>query len=176
MDVASLARSIALSEKCNAAEADAAFTAGLLHDVGKLLLAANLSEEYGGVLKHAEELGIKIVLAEKKMLGATHAEVAACLFGTWGLPVPVLEAVAHHHQPARSEDSKFTPLTAVHVANTLFYERRQSQEAALDQVYIRRIGLLDHRNQWRIACGIAPRDEDDSLAEKAQKRQDGRSN
>lgn len=176
MEVASLARGIALSEKCTAAEADAAFTAGLLHDVGKLLLAANLTEEYAGVLKHAEELGIKIVLSEQKKLGATHAEIAACLFGTWGLPVPVLEAIAHHHQPARSEDSKFTPLTAVHVANAMFYERRQSHEAALDQVYVRRIGLLDHRNLWRTACGIAPRDEDESIAEKAQKRQDSRTN
>jgi hypothetical protein len=66
-------------------------------------------------------------------------------------------------------DAAFTPLTAVHVANALFYERRRSKECALDQVYIRRIGLLDHRNKWRTACGIAPRD-------KAMIRRDARSN
>ncbi len=176
MEVATLARLVALSEKCSVSDANAAFTAGLLHDVGKLLLAVNLSEDYGRVLKHAEELGISVILAEQKKLGATHAEVAACLFGTWGLPVPVLEAVAHHHQPTRSENSKFTPLTAVHVANALFYERRQSKECVLDQVYIRRIGLLDHRNKWRTACGIAPREKDATVGDKAMIRQDARIN
>jgi HD-like signal output (HDOD) protein len=44
--------------------------------------------------------------AELLVLGITHSELGACLLGTWGLPLPILEAIAWHHEPQRSTESR----------------------------------------------------------------------
>lgn len=175
MEVAALARAIAVRAG-HTDLADAAFTAGLLHDIGKLLLAANLTREYAEVHQRAEELAAPVFQVERQLLGTTHAEAAACLFGMWGLPLPVLEAIAHHHEPLRSEHDSFTPLTAVHAANAFFYERRQPDVSLLDSAYVARLGLLEARNEWRLACGLPARFEEASLRDKIRLRQDARTN
>lgn len=175
MEVAGFARAIAVRAG-HTELADAAFTAGLLHDIGKLLLAANLTKEYAEVHRHCEELAAPVFQVERQHLGTTHAEAAACLFGMWGLPLPVLEAIAHHHQPLRSEHDTFTALTAVHAANAFFYERRQPDVTLLDNAYVARLGLLDARNEWRLACGLPARFEEASLRDKIRLRQDARTN
>lgn len=176
MEVATFARAIALKQQATTAIADAAFTAGLLHDVGKLLLAANLPDKYAALHRSSAKGGLPARHAEQLSLGTTHAETAACLLGMWGLPLPVLEAVAHHHHPSRSAHNEFTPLAAVHAANSFFYEKRISTESPLDTDYLKRAGLLDHRNQWRAACGLEPRAEDANLIEKIRLRQQAREN
>lgn len=176
MEVATFARAIALKQQAPTAMADAAFTAGLLHDVGKLLLAANLPDKYIELHRNDAKGGLADRHAEQLLLGTTHAETAACLLGMWGLPLPVLEAVAHHHHPSRCEHDEFAPLTAVHAANTFFYEKRLAFDCPLDTDYLKRTNLLDQRNQWRIACGVEPRPEDASLIEKIRARQQAREN
>jgi putative nucleotidyltransferase with HDIG domain len=175
MEVAGFARAIALRAGHHEL-ADAAFTAGLLHDIGKLLLAANLMKEYAEVHRRSEALGVPVVQVEREQFGTTHAEAAACLFGMWGLPLPVLEAIAHHHQPLRSEHDTFTPLTAVHAANAFFYERRKPDVNKLDRDYAARLGLLEARNAWRLACGLPARFEEASLGDRIRMRQDARTN
>ncbi len=176
MEVAASARAIALKHTSAIPLADAAFTAGLLHDVGKLLLAANLPEKYAELHRNSAKGGLADRHAEQLALGTTHAETAACLLGMWGLPLPVLEAVAHHHHPSRSEHNDFTPLTAVHAANAFFYEKRMSEDCTLDTDYLKRANFLDHRNPWRVACGLEPKPEDASLLEKIRIRQQARDN
>lgn len=176
MEVATFARAIALKHKAPTAVADAAFTAGLLHDVGKLLLAANLPDKFAELHRDSAKGGLADRHAEQLSLGTTHAETAACLLGMWGLPLPVVEAVAHHHHPSRSEHNDFTPLTAVHAANTFYYEKRMSTDCTLDTDYLKRANFLDHRNQWRAACGLEARPEEASLLEKIRLRQQARDN
>ena len=60
--------------------------------------------------------------AELTVLGATHAELGGCLLATWGLPLPILEAIAWHHEPERSAGKGFSLLAAVHVANVFAQE------------------------------------------------------
>jgi HD-like signal output (HDOD) protein len=57
-----------------------------------------------------------------QILGATHAGVAAYLLGLWGLPATIVEAVAFHHTPARSQTHGFGPMAAVYIANALEHE------------------------------------------------------
>lgn len=175
MEVAGFARAIAVRAG-HTELADAAFTAGLLHDIGKLLLAANLAKDYAALHRDCEQRGAEVFQVERHRLGTTHAEAAACLFGMWGLPLPVLEAIAHHHQPLRSEHATFTPLTAVHAANAFFYERRNPDVNRLDRDYVARLGLLESRNEWRLACGLPARFEEASLRDKIRMRQDARTN
>jgi putative nucleotidyltransferase with HDIG domain len=119
--------------------ARSAFTAGLLHDIGKLALALNFEEQYQGAIKLAEKQKIAPIEVESQVFGANHAETGAYLLAVWGLPLAIVEAVARHHVPARSMDQHFTATTALHLAEQLEYAedpaRRGSKETVLDLDY-----------------------------------------
>jgi HD-like signal output (HDOD) protein len=91
----------------------------MLHDMGKLMLADSLPDEFEKALALADEEKIPLPVAELEIFGATHAGLAAYLFGLWGLPAAIVEAVAFHHEPEKSDLKQFSALTAVHVANAL---------------------------------------------------------
>ena len=116
ISIGSVARAIAKAEARPPFEIEQAFTAGLLHDAGIVLLAANDSERYSAVLTKASTEGRTIWEAEQSEFGATHAEICASLLGIWGLSDAIIEAVAFHHQPGKSVGQAFAPLTAVHAA------------------------------------------------------------
>lgn len=77
-----------------------AFTIGLLHDIGKLVLGQaltpDLQDRIRSLIEHEK---ISRVEAEKLILGTDHSEVGACLLQEWHLPDEIIEAVANHHQP-----------------------------------------------------------------------------
>lgn len=98
---------------------DDALLAGLLHDIGYWVLLQQCPEEVGRAMALAEERGLPLFEAERIVLDATHAEVGAYLLGLWGLPYPVLEAVALHHDPAPAAQTEFDLLAAVAVAQEL---------------------------------------------------------
>ena len=105
------------SKKPRSTLEEESFTDGLLHDAGKLILASTLGEQYPKVLEYMEQADIGLYAAERELLGCSHAQVGAYLFGLWGLPSTIVEAVAWHHDPAGSLSAKFSPLAAVHVAS-----------------------------------------------------------
>ena len=86
------------------------FSAGLLHDVGQLILATGLPEEYAAVLQGAKDQGRPVWQVEQEHFGATHADVGAYLLALWGLPNPIVEAVAMHHCPAVCIVPGFSPV------------------------------------------------------------------
>jgi HD-like signal output (HDOD) protein len=149
----SLARSIMQLEGAEAGDADDAYTAGMLHDVGKLLLANSLPEQFQRALTLAAERGIPLHEAEAEVFGATHAGAAAYLLGLWGLPASIVEAIAFHHQPNRSDMRLFGPLTAVHVANPLEQEFSKAKpcgrRSELDVEYLASIDLRNRLEEWR---------------------------
>ena len=124
---------------CNDPEvARNAFTAGLLHDIGKLALALNFEEQYQGAIKLAEKQKITPSEVESQVFGATHSETGAYLLSIWGLPLPIVEAVARHHAPARSMEKHFNAATALHLAEQLEYSEdpvRRGSKVALDLDY-----------------------------------------
>lgn len=150
---ASLARRIMLAERSEPQLVEQAFTAGLVHDIGKLILAANVPAEYIEVWARAQSLPGSLLQAELEAFQATHAEVGAYLLGIWGLPVPLMEAVAWHHQPGRNSDRSFSPLTAVHVANILSRNTdlasRETGCGEIDSQYLTEVGVVDRLPAWR---------------------------
>jgi HD-like signal output (HDOD) protein len=130
-------------QRMNAKDCEDAYTAGLLHDLGKLMLAENLPSEFETALKLAKEQNIPLYDAEKQVFGATHSGLAGYLFALWGLPAAVVEAVAFHHDPERSSYKKFSALTAVHAANAL------CNDTTMQEDYLRGIGMLDQAEDWK---------------------------
>ena len=151
--VSRLAEQIAKSHCDNKDLAEDALLAGLLHDVGQLLLVANMPEQFGKALALARDKEIPLYEAELECLGAHHADVGAYLLGLWGLANPIVEAVAFHHQPGKCVALGFGPLTAVHVANILTNESQPSCSITysldVDADYLERLGAADQLPQWR---------------------------
>ncbi|MCL4294668.1 MAG: HDOD domain-containing protein [Anaerolineae bacterium] len=154
--VGTLARRIAEVEQAAKWLVDYAFIAGLLHDIGKLILAANLPEKYKVVLKRSTEEGDSLSQMEHELFGASHAEVGAYLLGLWGVPDPVVEALAFHHTPLKKLTREFSPLTAVYIANALAREIPPTGEieqvAGVDAVYLAELGLTERWPLWLRCC------------------------
>lgn len=136
--VGHLARQL-VSSKAHRADA---FLAGMLHDVGQLVLSTSLSEQFQEARTLAKDKEIALCLAEETCIGVSHAEVGAYLLGIWGLPHTVVEAVAHHHAPSKVSDSGALDVVgAVHIANAIAtFERRGSLPlGTLDEEYLERV-------------------------------------
>jgi HD-like signal output (HDOD) protein len=78
----------------------------------------------------AAERGCKVFEVEEEMLGTSHAEIGAYLLGLWGLPNVAVEAIAHHHRPARIPHSSFDCTVAVYVADLLDEELEAHPQGA----------------------------------------------
>jgi putative nucleotidyltransferase with HDIG domain len=77
-----------------------AFTAGLLHDIGKSVISKVLTPKArADIRSRIAGQSLSRIEAEKAVLGADHCEVGACLLKRWSLPEPIIEAVANHHSP-----------------------------------------------------------------------------
>ncbi len=89
-----------LAEK--SADADSAFMAGLVCDLGQLVLATVAPDKVKLARTEAARSNVLPHVAERALWGVSHAEVGAFLLGLWGLPNPIVEAVANHHTPDRN--------------------------------------------------------------------------
>jgi HD-like signal output (HDOD) protein len=101
---------------------DVTIIAALLHDIGRLLMASAMPDQFCAVLSRASETGCRPFEAEEYLLGTSHAEIGAYLLGLWGIPSLAVEAIAHHHHPTRIPNSGFDCTAAVYVADLLDYE------------------------------------------------------
>ncbi|MFL6604880.1 MAG: response regulator [Steroidobacteraceae bacterium] len=98
---------------------DDTLLAGLLHDIGYWVLAQECPQDLSRAVELAASLEIPLHAAEHQVIGASHAEIGAYLLGIWGLPYPVVEAVAHHHQPERVIQTEFDVLSALVMGHSL---------------------------------------------------------
>jgi HD-like signal output (HDOD) protein len=126
-----------------------AYIAGLLHDVGKLILVDHFPDEHKEIIELAKNENIPLNDAETQVLGASHAEVGAYLLGLWCMTDPIVEAVAFHHNPQICLVKTFSPLTAVHVADVL--------GNADSNVNIPSAGLSDMDAEYIDSIGLAGR-------------------
>jgi putative nucleotidyltransferase with HDIG domain len=118
--IAMRAKKIAEDQLSSTKTIDDSFTAGLLHDIGKLILASRIPEMYSEAVNKSRTDGTPLWLAEQETYSTTHAEVGAYLLAIWGLPKSIVDAAAYHHNPSATDVQEFCPLTAVHAADTLY--------------------------------------------------------
>jgi len=156
INVGQIARDLVLFETKDAALASQALIAGLLHDLGKVVLATNFGDLYGRVYSLARKQPVAIWDVEREMFGASHGEVGACLVGMWNVPSPVVDAVALHHEPPLGEHEQLDPLAAVHIANVLERELWLGGEdtvvaPVISSTFLNELGLLQRLPIWRAA-------------------------
>jgi putative nucleotidyltransferase with HDIG domain len=96
---------------------DHAFIAGLLHDVGRLVLASGFPEHYAMVVEHCAREGTTLSEAELRVLGVDHQRVGQLLAEAWKFPMAIQRAIGQHHAPAGPELANLAGL--IHAANAV---------------------------------------------------------
>lgn len=147
LQVANFAKKISLSPAT-----DEVYIAGLLHNIGGLVLAAcsggpNQKEASGVCVAEMEFLG-----SDMSTLGVSHSTVGAYLLSLWGLPETVVEAVANCHSPCKQGSSDCYVLLAVHVAIALLGELREDQSKVttfLNEKFVEEMQASEYLSSWR---------------------------
>ena len=156
MATASFAGKIAGEVTDNREMIDHCFIAGLLHDVGKLLLFSRLPKEYEQAVVMAGGTGCTLEEAELRIFGTGHGEVGGYLIGLWGLPGPVVEAITFHHRIDTYPELSLCPALIVHVADYIYSRLNPDncigQPPELNQQALERADIQDHTEEWIELC------------------------
>jgi HD-like signal output (HDOD) protein/ActR/RegA family two-component response regulator len=142
---------------------DMAVAAGMLHDVGKLILTWKLPNRAKEQLATAANEHCPLYVVEEREYGFSHAEIGAYLLGLWGLPHILAEAVALHHNLNRVPHQGFDLVTAVHAANLLAHELESPSSAAplemetdTDHDVLAGLGSKEDLAAWRAMAAEMP--------------------
>lgn len=155
VSVSRMSHKIAGIRKLDARAADDSFSAGLLHDIGKLVMISERTSDWKNIVELVETEHIDLGEAEHRVIGCSHAQIGAYLLGLWGLPGTIVEAVAWHHNPSQSPVAQFSPLAAVHFAD--YYHAsldpfRAHEAIALDSTFQEICGPAADEPRYRATC------------------------
>lgn len=154
--VAKFAKTIALAESPDREIADCAFIAGIVHDIGKLLLFSSMGEQYLQAIEQAQSESIPLNTAEQQIFEGDHGDVGGYLLGIWGLPGGVVEATTFHHKLEHYPESSFSPALAVHAADVMYYtlypNKCLGEPPVINQTYLEKLELGDRFEQWLQLC------------------------
>jgi HD-like signal output (HDOD) protein len=156
MSVSTFTKAIVKAEKLGGDLLNYSLMAGLLHDLGKLILLTNFPKPYKQVLTAARESSENLWDMEYKAFGTSHAEIGAYLMGLWSLETPIIEAIAFHHCPADSMSENMGLLTAVHIGNAIDHNGQPptngNPDLLYDAQYLDTLGLTDRIPEWQMIC------------------------
>jgi HD-like signal output (HDOD) protein len=159
VSTAAAAHRIAVAEQMDKDVVTSAFLAGMLHDIGKLVLAMGLPEQYAKVLKQATT-GRPGELQQVEMLElrASHTDVGAYLVGLWGLPNTIAEAIAFHEDPDQASGEFGLP-GIVHVADRIAHHPEiadpRHADLHLNFEYLEKHKRLGRWEDWRTLCAAS---------------------
>ena len=128
------------------------FAAALLHDIGYIILARCAPDGFKAIVENGRD-GRPTQEIEKEVLGVTHAEVGAYLLGLWGLPYPVVEGVAFHHNPSAAAARGFDIPSALNLADSLVGEAMGNRagmtlHAGADMDYLKTLDVVSQLPKW----------------------------
>jgi len=152
---ATAAHRIAIEENMDKEQVAAAFLAGMLHDIGKLVLAIGMPNEYARVIELTHDKPGACREVETLELQASHTDVGAYLVGRWGLPNTIAEAIAFHEDPEQST-GEFGLAGIVHVADRIAHHPDaadpRSELLGLNVAYLEKHNRIARWNAWREVC------------------------
>ena len=144
--------------------ADTVRSASLLQHSGQLVLLHRCPDAFAEVIQRASAPGQNLTAHERAVLTTTHGAVGAVLLSIWGLPVPLVRAIAYHDEPGLSGEEEFGPVGMLHVASSLAAMALAETDPAyaplgpnLDPVYLENVGMMGKIEAWAtIAQDAAP--------------------
>jgi HD-like signal output (HDOD) protein len=132
------------------AKAEEVFTAGILRDIGQLVLAVQHPAEFSAMLDRVARTGAPMRAIEREVFGATQADVGAFLLSNWRIPFSIVECTAYCHTPAELEGPDLGVLAVVHAADALAgIVLCGEPEETLDMRFLERTGYADQVPHWR---------------------------
>ena len=147
---ASASRILAKQMKSKAMfDSDSAFSAGLLHDIGKMVIACYLPNEFMQIsAKRKEEPTAPDFIIEEQILGYTHAQIGGYLATQWKLPAKLSHAIIFHHRPELCPIDDLSPFI-VHVANyiakkTFYDDSEQYLTGTIDDKVLEKLGFTEY--------------------------------
>jgi len=152
LKVSRLAHTIANEEQQSSDIVDTCALAGLLHDIGKVVLALCLPEEYEKYLQAATGDQKTNLEMEKKMVGTNHTVVGEYLARLWGLPKETGYLIGNHHNIQEIESERgakgFSPLSVIHVADTLVHQGEMARDYDTCMSFLNSHGLSSRLSLW----------------------------
>lgn len=145
VSVAVLAERVAKERKL--AAPTLTFTAGLLHDIGKLVISSFLADRAESLRKALYERQVSLLQCERDLLGGDHSSIGAELAAAWNLPVEVAHVIAHHHEPSAFDKGQGDVMVdLVHAADCLSHSLGFGADVAelqrqVDDKSVARLGL-----------------------------------
>lgn len=131
-------------------QSDDAFMAGILQSVGRLIAAQHLPEKFAMIISQSKNSDKPLHEIEKEHLGVTAGQLGAYLLGLWGLPYPIVEAVAYHHAPWEIKHEGFQIIDGIYLANCFLAERKSPNNTAIINMdYLEQKNLAYAVTEWR---------------------------
>lgn len=144
--VGNLAGEIAKAENADAFVIDCSHAAGILRDIGLVILVCNLREDWRRIVALMKN-GLSIGEAEDQILGTRHERLGAYLLGLWGLPDEIVQAISFYYEPDNFPHTQFNSITALHAAGAI------CDKTKVDTEYLKRLSV-DHRVEtWQASYG-----------------------
>lgn len=145
-----MAEAIARDMSEDAVLIEESFQAGILHDIGALILLAYFTEQYLATCEKAAEQGRPLYQVEIEEFGCSHYQLGGSLLGLWGLPEPIVEAAACHHNLSECQlpADGFSAVMAVHLANAVLNHCQDGDELQVDAVLGDQNRIMQNMDQW----------------------------
>lgn len=121
----------ALARAINYPDPEQAYVAGLLHDLGKLLLDQYILTDYGKIQEYIQRYQIPLSEVEEKLIGIGHAQVGGLIGERWQFPAVLVEAIRCHHKPSAARIDPLLP-AIVNMANAIVIEKYQANSGLFD--------------------------------------------
>jgi HD-like signal output (HDOD) protein len=157
INVGTKSRFIAYSLGLKRQEVDDALTAGLLHDVGKLVLLTKFASEFERALHKSRQESTPLHIAQEQLIGSDDAVIGAFLLSTWGIPEPIVDAVAKHYTPSKYGEPALDANAAVHLAWASEHDRQLRKgdptPSAFDRAYTDALGVTSQLSSF---VGLSP--------------------
>jgi len=136
-----------------------ALLSGMLHDIGKLVMLRDFSDEFAEIIEIAVSDSIPINIAQEKIMGTNDAAIGGYLLARWGLSDSIVEAVTLHYTPSNCPNPLLNALTAVHVAFAMDLDEekniRDDSVSSADKEYLKKIGIAEQMPSFRGFCAGA---------------------
>lgn len=124
-----------LAGRCNVLHTERLFVAGLLHDIGRLIILHRVPDIALSVLQRVEQTHEQSHLVEREYLDFDHSGVGAELMKLWQVPAPLQNAIKYHHDPDSAQDNVLEA-SIIHIANTIAHvaEMEDSKQVQLQRI------------------------------------------